>query len=130
MDKFIALKEAATKAAQDAQAVAQKADDEAREMTSEEADTYRGHMTKASDLLEQQPRFRQQLDRGSGGPRASGRAGEQQATRLRLELAQLLGERHLRNAGHARGGADAAVVDRQHERAHERELHDAMLTSG
>ena len=53
MDKLIALKEAATKAAQDAQAVAQKADDEAREMTSEEADTYRGHMAKASDLLEQ-----------------------------------------------------------------------------
>ena len=53
MDKFIALKEAATKAAQDAQAIAQKADDEAREMTSEEADTYRGHMAKASDLLEQ-----------------------------------------------------------------------------
>ena len=53
MDKLIALKEAATKAAQAAQAVAQKADDEAREMTSEEADTYRGHMAKASDLLEQ-----------------------------------------------------------------------------
>lgn len=53
MDKLIALKESATKAAQDAQAVAQKADDEAREMTSEEADTYRGHMAKASDLLEQ-----------------------------------------------------------------------------
>ena len=53
MDKLIALKGAATKAAQDAQAVAQKADDEAREMTSEEADTYRGHMAKASDLLEQ-----------------------------------------------------------------------------
>lgn len=53
MDKLIALKEAATKAAQDAQAVAQKVDDEAREMTSEEADTYRGHMAKASDLLEQ-----------------------------------------------------------------------------
>ena len=51
--KLIKLKEAAAKAARDAQAVAQKADDENRDMTTDETDEYRAFMAKASDLIDQ-----------------------------------------------------------------------------
>ena len=53
MDKFIKLKEAAAKAARDAQAVAQKADDENRDMTTDETDEYRAFMAKAGDFIDQ-----------------------------------------------------------------------------
>ncbi|WP_204519789.1 phage major capsid protein [Actinomyces procaprae] len=53
MDKLTMLKDAAAKAAQDAQDIAQKAVDERRDLTDAEQNDYKASMAKAAELLEQ-----------------------------------------------------------------------------